>query len=100
MMKRGRPAKHPSDSRRYRLELGVGEKAKEAYTFLDKCQDCYIQQVRPSQKRSGFSPRVRKLMHGYIYEASRSTGTSFLLTQRHFTCTVQGLNYFKTTWHI
>ena len=44
-MKRGRPAKHPSDTKRYRLELGVVEKAKEAYerwhAFLDKCQDCY-----------------------------------------------------------
>ena len=42
---KGRPAKHPSDAKRYRLGLGVGEKAKEAYerwhAFLDECQDCY-----------------------------------------------------------
>ena len=41
-MKRGR---HPSDARRYRLELGVGETAKEAYerwyAVLDRCQDCH-----------------------------------------------------------
>ena len=38
-MKRGRPAQHPRDAKRYRQELGVGEKAKETYdrwyTFLD-----------------------------------------------------------------
>ena len=44
-MKRGRPTKHPSDARRYRLELRVGERAKEVYerwhAFLDGCQDCH-----------------------------------------------------------
>ena len=44
-MKRGRPTKHPSNARRYRLELGVGERAKEVYerwhAFLDGCQDCH-----------------------------------------------------------
>ena len=37
--------KHPSDAKRYWLELGVGDRAKEAYerwyAFLDQCQDCY-----------------------------------------------------------
>ena len=30
-MKGGRPAKHPGDAKRYKLELRVGENAKKAY---------------------------------------------------------------------
>ena len=33
-MKRGRPAKHPGDTKRYRLELGLGENAKKVHEVV------------------------------------------------------------------